>query len=359
MNLRFATLVAFAFACKASDKGESEEREVDLGEPAPELILPDLSDVDLNGIWLEALEATFAVRGTTIWDGTRRALERRHTGCPSLYVGAPEEADVDADDDARADGISWSDFCETDGGLYYRGYQWWDSRMEAQGDPTTTSGRVANASRTLMSNGVVGDPNRVYNELRGTVEDTLYRVDAGDYRRWSWTSSVVGTTTGEDVWEPVASPLAGGLRADLYLAAEGGDANRWEARGDLYLFERRIGDRFDSVSLNVSMVGELSAGPDECTLEPRGWIGLRDSNAWWLDVVFQPPTDDDLAEVNPDDPYTACDGCGTLYLRGLEQTIELGTACADFSSLWADPLLEPAEPESFVFVVRDPAVDAP
>lgn len=340
-------------ACKADGDTGKSAAEVDLGAPAPDLVLPDLSDVDLDAVWLDALQTLLAARGTNIWQGSTRALDRRFEGCPDLFVGAPAESNLDEDDDARADGMSWSDYCETSGGLYYRGYQHWRGSASLLGDPLSDAGRVSNASRVLMGNGVVGDGAGPFFEWRGTAEDTLYRVEAGDYQRWSWTSSVVGTATGSDIFEPVSSPLAGGLRTDLYLAAAGGDANSFTARGDAYFFERRLQDRFDSVSLDISMVGPLSAGPDDCTLEPRGWIGVRDSNAWWVDVVFQPTGDDDLATADPNDPYTACDGCGTLYLRGLDQTIELGQVCPDLSPLWVDPLLQPAEPESYIYVIRE------
>lgn len=353
-GLLLACAMGLTAGCSAKSEEDAKSAdEVDLGAPAPDLVLPDLSDVDLEAVWMEAMQAVLAARGTNIWAGSTRALDRRFEGCPDIYVGAPPEADLDEDDDARADGLSWSDYCETSGGLYYRGYQHWRGGASLQGDPESDAGRVSDARRTLLGDGTVGDPQDTFFEFRGTAEDTLYRVEAGDYQRWSWSSSFVGTATGSDIFEPVSSPLAGGLRADLYMASAGGDASTLELRGDAYFFERRLQDRFDSVSLDVSMVGPLSAGPEDCTLEPRGWIGVRDSNAWWVDVVFQPTADDDLSTADPDDPYTACDGCGTLYLRGLDQTIELGQVCTDFSAIWADPLLQPVAPETFIYVVRE------
>ena len=78
---------------------------------------------------------------------------------------------------------------------------------------------------------------------------------------------------------------------------------------------------------------------------------MRDENAFWFDVVFQPRFDDDAT----DDPYDnfsygPCDGCGTLYVRGLEQTdIEV---CPDFSFLWSGALTHP-EADDYALSMRD------
>jgi hypothetical protein len=345
--------VVLLASCKSDEETDDGNREVDLGDPAAELVLPDYSDIDIDAAFTEAIEIVVSARGDRIWAGHERALARRFDGCPDIYVGAPEGSPLDDDDSGRLNGMSWSDFCTTPGGLYFRGFQHWTQSASASGDPTTSTGRSASASRNLTGNGVAGDTSDVRFEWTGAVSDAVTTINAGDYFRYTWSTETVGTATGTDIFEPAASLTPGGWRADTYVAVEGGDVERITARGDLYMFEKRIADRFDSVSMNIEFIGELGAGPDDCTLEPRGWIGLRDENAWWLDIVFQPVGDDDGTSETNEDDYTVCDGCGTAYVRGVEQTIELGELCIDMTGVWGSDQLAPADPESYVFNARD------
>jgi hypothetical protein len=344
---------ATAVACTGDEASDEGKRTVDLGDPAAELVLPDYSDTDIAQAYTDAIEIVLSARGDRIWAGHERALERRFDGCPDIYVGAPNQSSLDEDDAARQTGMSWEDFCTTSGGLYYRGHQHWVQGASASGDATTAEGRSASASRSLQGDGVSGDTNDVRFEWAGNVNDAVTTVIAGDYVRYTWSTETVGTATGTDIFEPASSITPGGWRADVYVSVEGGDVERIEARGDMYLFERRIADRFDSVSMNIEFIGELGAGPDDCTLEPRGWIGMRDENAWWLDIVFQPVGDDDGTSDSSDAEYSACDGCGTAYVRGVEQTIELGEMCLDMTGIWGSDQLLPADPESYIFNARE------
>ncbi len=352
-----ALLLASLVACRGGDDSGESKREVDLGDPAAELVLPDLSDVDIDAAYTTALEIALSARGDRIWAGHERALARRFEGCPDIFVGAPEDSPLDEDDDGRADGMSWSDFCSSPGGLYFRGFQHWVEQASASGDATTASGRSASGSRTLTGGGVVGDPDDVRFEWRGEVSDSVTTLEAGDYRRFTWSSATNGTATGTDIFEPASSLTPGGFRADLYVAVQGGDVERIEARGDMYLANSRIEERFDSISMNIEFIGNLGAGPEDCTLEPRGWIGLRDENAWWLDIVFQPIGDEDGTDGAPSDSLTECDGCGTAYVRGIDQTIELGELCVDMTRIWTSDQLAPPDPTTYIFNARDYAVE--
>ena len=62
--------------------------------------------------------------------------------------------------------------------------------------------------------------------------------------------------------------------------------------------------------------------------------------------------DDDVTDTGyPNDPYSACDGCGTLYVRGLEQpALEV---CMSFDFLWQG-LVQPPPVADFVFTLREP-----
>jgi hypothetical protein len=193
---------------------------------------------------------------------------------------------------------------------------------------------------------VVRDDDGARFELDGEVVDSLYQVEAPGYSTWAWSSQLTGTATGRDL--VTEGRFQAPARADLYLYATGGDAGRLEARGDVYFFDDLLADRFDSAALDIELLAPESAGPDDCALEPRGWIGLRDENAYWYDLVFLPRYDDATDEDYANDPYGDCVGCGTLFVRG----VEAGTVCPDFSGIWSGPLSPPAA-EDFILTLRD------
>lgn len=118
----------------------------------------------------------------------------------------------------------------------------------------------------------------------------------------------------------------------------------YEPRGNIFLFDSKLAGRFDSVEIDLAFAGPGAAAPTECADEPRGWIGLRDENAYWYDVVFQPRYDEDVTgtgTTNP--PYGACDGCGAIYIRGVEQVEALGEVCLDFDFVFSEsPVTPPA-----------------
>ena len=142
----------------------------------------------------------------------------------------------------------------------------------------------------------------------------------------------------------------GGYRTDMYVFYSGGDADRFEARGNVYLFDGRMHTYFDSLQVEINLSGPTGAGPQACELEPNGWIGLRDQNAYWFDLVFEPRRTDDIGDPDYDnEPYTGCDGCGTLYIRGLQDR----EVCIDFSFLWEDGFLSPPSAQEFVMPIRN------
>ena len=80
---------------------------------------------------------------------------------------------------------------------------------------------------------------------------------------------------------------------------------------------------------------------------------MRDENAWWLDIVFQPVGDDDGTTDNATDPdYSACDSCGTAYVRGVEQRSSL-VRCVSTSPESGEATNCSRPIESYVFNVRD------
>lgn len=318
-----------------------------------ELTMPDLTGIDLEAAFTDAIDVATTVSAGVSWSGHSRALERRHEGCPDFYVGAPEDFTEDFGlPDGGGNGTMWYDNCTTPGGLFYRGMQYWDGRGTIDGDPDTSSGQTQQGNRRMAGSSTIGDTQETRFQFRGTANDSLSRVVAPDYERWTYSSTIDATVTGTDALDPIASSTPGGWRAGLYVNATGGDGPRLEARGDVYLFEHRIQGRFDSIAIDMELLSEGSAGPEDCPLEPRGWIGLRDENAWWIDVVFMPTeTEDGTGDVWYDPTYSACDGCGTVYIRGVEAG-PIGTICPDFQAIFDRGIMTLPDIDDFVFTVR-------
>lgn len=323
---------------------EEEQEPVDVGDPAPTLDVPDLSDVDLEQAYQDALRLALASTTSPAWSGHVDALTLARSGCPDFFAGAPDE---DADIDEDAGGVSWSDYCETDGGLFYAGWAWWEADILFSAEVDGEEGSAFEASRTLLGDGVVGDSAGELFAFEGEATDATASEETATYSRWTWSSVVSGTLAGSNLFGDAETPQ--GWRADMSLYATGGDTSSVDITGDVFFFTVVLQDRFDSVSLNLSWTPPEQTSPDACSLEPTGYISVRDEDAFWYDLVFQPTEDDDLTgEGYADDPYLACDGCGTLYVRGIAQDV---TVCPDFSAIWT--ALTPPTAEDYILTLRD------
>jgi len=320
-------------------------------KPTPvvdELEIPDISGIDMEAAFVDALTLALTVNARTPFNSLNNSFDRFQTGCPDVYAGIPPQEQAEVDVGMDAGGLTWTDHCENPDGGTFSGYGWWDGDVLVTGDPTSAEGITIEASREMNADGVVGDPNGVFFEFKGDASDSLYTVQADGYDRWIYSSLVVGTATGSDPF-PAGSLAPAGWRTDLYLFMTGGDEDSLEARGNVYLFTGRMAERFDSLALDINVIGELGAGPDDCTQEPLGWIGLRDENAVWYDLIFLPRSENDITGIPyPNDPLSECDGCGTLYIRGVES----GEFCPDFSFLFDGSLQAPPVDE-FVSSLRD------
>lgn len=312
------------------------EEPVDPGVPVDPLYVPDVSGLDLEAAWAEAFTLALSATITPLWSGHVSTLGLATDGCPDLWAAPPEDT-LEVDEG----GLAWADHCET-GSLRFAGATWWDSAVAIDGDATEELGSTTTASRSLVADAVVDQDREARFAFDGEASDSLTRSDAPDYEHWTWSSLVQGTATGSDAF--AASPTPGGWRADQYVYVEGGDTARLEARGNLYLFEDRIQDRWDSVAMDLTLVGEAGAGPGDCTAEPTGWLSVRDTNAYWYDVVFL-ASEGDTVDTSVD---TSCDGCGTLYIRGVES----GTVCPDLSAAW-DGRLDPPDVTAYVLSIHD------
>jgi hypothetical protein len=327
-------------ACSAE-----EPEPVDVGDPPEELVLPDTTGIDFAAAYQDAIQLSKTVATGRVWSGLATSLERRNTGCPDLYAGAPDDASVDLETDAG--GQSWFDVCATSGGVDWSGYTWWDSSVVTDGDATTPEGQTVDATRQLVGGGTVREGGTTLYEFDGDATDAISRTIAPEYDRWTWSSTVVGTLTGTDVFG-TDTVAPGGWRTDLSIYATGGDAALYEPTGNIFLFDTKLQGRFDSMEMDLSFAGPGSVGPDDCDLEPRGWVGLRDENAYWYDVVFLPRYDDTPGDTATTGDYGTCDGCGHVYIRGLDVSGDLGEVCLDFSFVWNDTPVVPPETADFV-----------
>lgn len=328
---------------------------VDMGDPVEPLVLPDTTGFDFVAATTEALQLTKTVHAGRAWSAHVDALSRGQSGCPDLYVGAPDVPTADVGDGEA--GVSWYDHCTTSGGVAFDGYEYWEGAVRVEGDPLSDVGATTDATRTLTGSGVIGGAEAIGFAFDGEATDALNAVDAPGYTRWTWSSTVTGTLTGSDVF--AADTYApGGWRTDLSLYATGGDTAVYEPRGNVYLFDHRLQDHFDSIEVDAAFLGPGAAGPDDCALEPKGWIGLRDENAYWFDLVFLPRYDEDPTDTGTDPTYGACDGCGTLYVRGVEAA-ELGQVCVDFSFLWSDSPITPPGVDDYVLSLHALESEAP
>lgn len=338
------TALLLLLACKEPAAGAGDTG-VDLGEGAPELALPDLSGVDLPAAFVEAVQVARGVTTAAAWGGHVASLSRGTAACPDLYVGPIEAADMDLGEDA----VTWQDYCNP-GAAAFGGWVSWDGSVQVEGAVEDAAGQAVDATRSLVGDGLVATADGAAFELRGEASETVYRVQAPDYTRWTWQSLVDATVTGADAF---GTADQAGWRADLYMAAAGGEAPSLELRGNAFFFQPRVAGRFDS--LNAELV--FGADPD-CTLEPRGWIGLRDGDAYWYDLVFLPLVDGGAGDGSGyDNPgYGACDGCGTLYVRGLEATdyvVEYGEVCPDFGEGWQLSDDQVPDPADFLLTLRE------
>ncbi len=289
----------------------------------------DVDTIPWEDVFADAVGVLRTVTAQSAWEGHVKSMDFRQPGCPDFWSGLIDDGGVMV---GNADGVSWYDACSTDAGVNFDGWAAWESEVTAEGDATTDDGRTTQASRTLWGDGLVSDDDGLRFELKAdNIDDNLYTVFADGYNRFTYSTSVDATVTGRDVFA-ADSATPEGYRTDLYQFISGGDVDGYEARGDVYLFTPQLRDRFDSIAIDVAIQGPLGAGPDDCLLEPLGWIGVRDENAIWYDVVFLPRYEDDIVEKYPNDPLSVCDGLGRLYIQGIEQ--EGRNVAVDFSFLF-------------------------
>lgn len=306
----------------------------------------DLDKIVWETVFTDAVNLLVTVNTQGPFAAHRSTMVTRQLGCPDFYTG---EFTVGLMTVGDTDGVSWFDDCLTPDGTYYDGHLWWETDVQEYGDPKTDDGRTSDAYRRMEGDALVGDPEGVRLEFDGEATDSFYRLEAYGYERFVYSTTIDGTITGRDVFEGSLTP--NGYRTDLFMYMTGGDIDVFQARGNVYMFSAQLQDRFDSIEVDMAMVGPAGAAPGDCTLEPLGWIGVRDPNAYWYDVVFQPRAEEDIVGDQFVDPeLSACDGCGRLYVQGVEQ-VDVDV-CIDFSFLFADGGFPLPDADDFVLPIH-------
>ena len=304
-------------ACK--EEAPAEETAASYHDTGRQLPLPDTDPAlvaqGLDAAWARALELHVGVP----WALQEATLDTRTAGCPDLYLGAPLD-----EDRAEEGGQHWLDSCTPEGAPHYRGQLWWDTSLEATGSAEEAAGQQLSARRSLAGTASVAEEEADGSEVLrfsfdGAAEDQWTAITVGEQTRFTWTSQLAGSVGGSLVDE---GPAGGRFRTDTYRYVSGPDTPTLELRTETYLYEPVLAGAFDSFGAELSWAGEGAAGPEDCALEPRGWIGVRDPEAYWFDLRFL-PLDGDI------DP-AACDGCGELFVRGIEE-VSLGQVCPTWS----------------------------
>jgi hypothetical protein len=318
------------------DDPETAGSDTDLRGPADVLEIPDVSGLDFTQAYADAMRVAIQINTQQPWLGHTTTLATWESGCPDLWVGPPDVDNMGIPEDGA--GLSWYDTCVQSTGDAWDGFNYWETSSSVTGEPSAPEGVTTEAARTLIGDASVKDASGglVYS-FDGEASDAIYDVEGAGYSHWTYSSTVTGNVEGVDSFLAGGS-TPGGYRSDLYLYQTGGDIDHFEARGDLYLFNDILSGRFDSISVDMTLLGAKGAGPDDCTLEPYGWIGLRDTNAYWYDLVYLPTEVENAQSTYPNDPLSVCDGCGTLYIRGVEQ----GQICdVDLSFLFTEGITRP------------------
>ncbi len=338
--LLLAALTLAGCAEEAKDPVKKARSTVDVLE------VPDLTGIDFPAAFGDAIRLGSTVVAAQPWNTHVALLETREAGCPDIYAGVPD-GDID-ELDPDMGGSSWWDFCETASGETWAGYAWWEGVGSRSVDPAYPEIVTEAGNRTLIADATINTPAGAIWEFDGEASEAVNYTIGPGYTDWTWSSLIEGTFTGSAAFEGSDTPS--GWRTDLYVEASKGDTgDHVEARGNIYMFDARLHTRFDSVVMDLEFLGPNALGPEGCAQEPLGWIGLRDENAVWYDLVFLPRTEGDITDPPYDNPLSVCDGCGTLYVRGVEQAEPI---CVDLMSLALDGLIEPPTVQSFVLPHR-------
>ncbi len=320
---------------------------VDTADTAPErgvdlLPIPDMSGMDLAEATNQALSIALGVTAAQVWEGHNEALALGSAGCPDFYVGDPVEAEEEG-----AEYLGWNDGCVSEQSVEFVGDARWTTEIQG----SEAGGRTIEGERELRGDVLVRNGSETFYSFDGLATDSLLSIvdEETDFSQWTTRSRVDGTLRGTLPLSASIHPE--GYRTDLAMELNGGTLKSATLTGNVYVFEPLIQGNFDSMVVDMTWAEPAALGPEECESEPRGWIGVRTPDATWFHLVFQPREEDVASGENYDnDPYSACDGCATLYVRGVPMD---ASVCVDLSWLWSDPRFTAPDPSGYLPSLRD------
>ena len=301
--------------------GETPDGTLDAPTPwiyaddAPSDLAPTLGAADVADAIEAGLATLFGVNPGPVYDLFTEALAVGDAGgCPFVYETVDGYAAV----------TFWQDSCAASSGAMYEGYGY----MYVYEDYPAGDDLLLGGWTILLSGEVVGADGGAL-EGSGVVAD----INGGNgyfdlyQRQLGGTFVIDGRTldaSGTD-W------LNGSLQPNFDVTAiyvpeitpdtpTGIDARQVAINGALSGLAGAVETvAFEGVILTEEAVGSA------CDLEPSGTVSVRAADGNWYDVVFDSP--EEVGEPMLGDGL--CDGCGTLWFRGLQ----LDGVCVDFGAL--------------------------
>lgn len=320
---------ALVLSCAPAEPGDELGGQSGSLRDDPLELPEDVEEIDYVRAVDQALAVVVASDLATAWRGHIEVLEAGDASCPPVFLGAPEDAQMD-DEDA----LSWAAGCSVDGNDY-DGFLTWTTDVP----PGETSG-----SRTLTGDAQVTRGNGdVEFQFDGEASDAVTWTDGA----FSYTSSIEGQVAGLAMFGS-DSAVPGGFRGNV--AIDTSSAGNLTLDANLFLFGEPLLGRFDSIVADLEFT-------DECSEEPVGYVGIRGTDGYWFDVYFLPRYDPDDGTVDSQAyPYeiiddAVCDGCGHLFVRNV-QIEDVPLVCPDFGGVRSS-VTAPAVDE-YVLTLHDP-----
>lgn len=250
----------------------------------------------------EALDLATSLTGDKVFPAYDAVMAGADPDCPNYY---------------EQDGnVYWYDVCTSSHGTQYNGYSfyyYYDQWNDGYGQLYTGD--------ALFGVAQVWDAEGHLFEAGGTAYDLVVQGDGYMY----WYSIAQGAFA-YDGPEAEGTWLEEGIAPDMsqivyYVPTA--DARAYVMAGSV----SGLSGGFTSAVFDETMILDEAMLPyfgADCSLEPGGIVSLRDVEGNWYDVVFDGPTNDDVAT-----PLGRCDGCGEAFFRGES----VGEVCADFTGL--------------------------
>ena len=321
--------IALVLSCAPAEPGDELGGQSGSLRDDPLELPDDVTTIDYVQAVDQALAVVIASDLATAWRGHMQMLESGDATCPPVFLGAPEDADMD-DEDA----LSWAADCSVDGNAY-DGFLTWTTEV----DPASGAG-----SRTLGGDAQVAAGNGdVSFQFDGEASDSV--VWSGT--DFTYSSTVEGQVSGLAMFG-ADSAVPGGFRGNV--AIDTSTAGNLTLDANLFLFGEPLLGRFDSIVVDLEFT-------EDCPDEPVGYVGIRGIDGYWFDVYFLPRYDPDDGTVDSQAyPYeiiddAVCDGCGHLFVRNV-QIDDVSLVCPDFGGVRSSATAPSID--EYVLTLHDP-----